>query len=112
MSAGIRSAFAAVLVSLVSALPLIAQAPAAADPAHVLVLGTYHFANPGLDVVRAEVADVMSATKQAELAAVVQALARFRPTKIAVEVEPASTARRDCVYYAYRRGDDGIRAGS
>jgi hypothetical protein len=92
------------LVSLVSALPLIAQAPAADEPAHVLVLGTYHFANPGLDVVKAEVADVLSATKQAEIRALVEALVRFRPTKIAVEHVPASAPRLDSLYHAYRSG--------
>jgi hypothetical protein len=104
MTPGLRSVSAAVLVSLVSALPLIAQAPAAAELAHVLVLGTYHFANPGLDVAQTEVADVLSATKQAEIRAVVEAMARFRPTKIAVEHVPASTAQIDSVYHAYRSG--------
>jgi hypothetical protein len=44
-------------------------------------------------VVKNEVADVLSATKQAEVQAVVEALARFRPTKIAVERRPAAAPR-------------------
>lgn len=104
MLAGLRSTSAAVLVSLICALPVLAQEPATADPARVLVLGTYHFANPGLDVVKTEVADVLSPTKQAEIRAVVEALARFRPTRIAVEQMPASAARLDSLYHAYRSG--------
>lgn len=98
-----RSSIAAILVILASALSVRAQAPAA-DPAHVLVLGTYHFANPGLDVVQTEVADVLSATKQAEIRSVVEALARFRPTKIAVERVPATRPQLDSIYDAYRSG--------
>jgi hypothetical protein len=103
MPAALRSGSAAILASLV-ALPLFAQAPAAAEPAQVLVLGVYHFANPGLDVVKMETADVLSVTKQAEVRAVVEALARFRPTKIAVEQVPASAPRLDRLYHAYRSG--------
>ena len=73
-------------------------------PVEVLVLGTYHFANPGLDVVKTTVADVLSPGKQAEVAAVVQALARFRPTKIAVEQPPRVAATLDTLYSAYRVG--------
>lgn len=80
----LRFSIAAMLVRLFSVLPVAAQAPAAVEPAHVLVLGTYHFANPGLDVVKVEVADVLSATRQAEIQAVVDALARFRDRKSVV----------------------------
>ncbi len=52
----------------------------------MLLLGTYHFANPGLDVVKTDVADVLlSPGKQAEISAIVDALGRFQPTRIAVE---------------------------
>lgn len=100
----LRSSSAAILACLISALPLIAQVPPAGGPAQVLVLGTYHFANPGLDVVKTNVADVLSATKQAEVRVVVEALARFRPTKIAVEREPASGPLLDSLFHAYRSG--------
>jgi len=84
--------------ALLWALPLGAQSP------QVLVLGTYHFGNPGLDVVKTEVADVLSPEKQAEIAAVAEALARFRPTRIAVEWEPSRRERLDSLYGAYRAG--------
>jgi len=81
------------------------SAAAAADPvAHVLVLGTYHFANPGLDVVQTDVVDVLSAARQAEILSIVETLARFRPTKIAVEHVPAAAPRLDSIYGEYRTG--------
>lgn len=94
----------AFLASLAFALPLFPQAPADADRAQVLVLGTYHFANPGRDVVKAQAPDVLSAAKQAEVHAVIEALARFRPTRIAIEDVPSSTTRIDSLYQAFLSG--------
>ena len=82
----------------------ITSAPAQ-EPAQILVLGTYHFANPGLDVVQVEVADVLSDTRQAEILEIVDALHRFEPTKVAVEHEPETTGRIDSLYQAYRAGE-------
>jgi hypothetical protein len=70
----------------------------------VLVLGTYHFANPGLDVVQTEVANVLSPVKQAEIEGVIETLARFWPTKIAVEGTLASAPQLDSLYGAHRSG--------
>jgi hypothetical protein len=82
----------------------LAQAPAAPDPARVLILGTYHFANPGLDVIQTQVADVLAPAKQAEIAAVVEALSRFRPTRVVVEQLPSTAPGLDSLFAAYREG--------
>lgn len=59
----------------------------ASGPIEVMVLGTYHFANPGLDLHNAEIDDVLSPRRQAEVAATVDALAAYRPTLVAVEAD-------------------------
>lgn len=61
-------------------------------PAEVLVLGTYHMANPGQDVFNTRADDVLTPRRQAEVAEVVTVLKRFRPTKIAVEARIGSEA--------------------
>lgn len=101
----LRSIIVVTLLSAVPALPSRAQATPDAEPAQVLVLGSYHFGNPGLDVVKTEVADVLSDEKQTEIKAVVEAVARFRPTKIAVERSPASADKLDGHYQSYRAGE-------
>jgi len=63
----------------------VAQAPAAPGRAEVLVLGVYHMANPGHDIFNVQADDVLASKRQAEIAQVVAALKKFRPTKIAVE---------------------------
>lgn len=61
---------------------------AALEPAanvEVMVLGTYHMANPGRDLANVQADDVLKPQRQRELEALAAALAEFKPTKIVVE---------------------------
>ncbi|MEE4289483.1 MAG: DUF5694 domain-containing protein [Erythrobacter sp.] len=58
-----------------------------ARPVEVMILGTYHFANPGQDMVNPEVDDMLAPRRQREIAQLVESLAAWQPTKIAVENE-------------------------
>lgn len=73
-------------------------------PSQVMVLGTYHFANPGLDIVKTDVADVLTPEKQNEIRELINLLAQFRPTKIAVEAPHDQASRLDSLYSAYQKG--------
>lgn len=55
------------------------------EPVEVMVLGLYHFANPGRDVVNVEVDDVLAPRRQKEIQILVDTLAQWRPTRVAVE---------------------------
>jgi Family of unknown function (DUF5694) len=68
----------------------LATLPAAAQRAEVLVLGVYHMANPGRDIVNMQADDVLAPKRQAEIEQVTAVLARFRPTKIAIEADAGS----------------------
>jgi hypothetical protein len=71
--------------------------------AQVMVLGTYHMANPGLDLVKTKIRDVLSAERQKEISDVLSSLKRFKPTKIAVEsTDPIRTNER---YRKYLTGE-------
>jgi hypothetical protein len=65
-----------------------AESPAAPGRAEVLVLGVYHMSNPGHDIFNMRADDVLAPKRQAEIAQVVAALKKFRPTKVAVERDP------------------------
>jgi hypothetical protein len=56
----------------------------------ILILGTYHMANPGHDIYNMQVDDVQSPKRQQEIAQLIDVLKRFRPTKIAIEAEVGS----------------------
>jgi hypothetical protein len=66
-----------------------AKATGAAAPnskrAEVLVLGTYHMANPGHDVFNMKADDVLSPKRQKEIDELIAVLKKFKPTKIAIE---------------------------
>jgi Family of unknown function (DUF5694) len=57
----------------------------------ILVLGTYHMANPGRDQHNMAADDVLAPRRQQQIAQLVEVLARFRPTKIAIESTVGST---------------------
>lgn len=57
-------------------------------PARILVLGMYHMANPKLDMVKVDIRDTMGADRQREIGELVDRIAKFKPTKIAVEAVP------------------------
>ncbi|MET0555832.1 MAG: DUF5694 domain-containing protein [Vicinamibacteria bacterium] len=61
------------------------EAACGPDDAQLLVLGTYHMAPSGQDQFNAGVDDVRSPRRQKELAAVQERLARYAPTRIAIE---------------------------
>ena len=56
-----------------------------AAPVQVMVVGTYHFDNPGKDLNNPKADDVLKPQRQKELEALATALAAFKPTKIMVE---------------------------
>ena len=51
----------------------------------VLILGTFHFAG-SLDFIQEETDSFLSANRQREINDVISKLAKFNPTKVAVEV--------------------------
>lgn len=56
----------------------------------ILVLGTYHMANPGHDIHNMQADDVLSPKRQLEITQLIEVLKRYHPTKIAIEAEVGS----------------------
>jgi hypothetical protein len=82
-----------------------APAPAPAQPIEVMVLGTYHFANPGLDLANVKSDDVLKPQRQKELEALSAALAQFRPTKIMIERQAKTAELLDPKFAAFTPAD-------
>ena len=56
----------------------------------ILVLGTFHMANPGHDLHNMQADDVQSPKRQQEMAELIEVLKKFHPTKIAIEADTGS----------------------
>lgn len=106
--------FRFVAVVLVSATPLIAEAqqplpiPTLADTTRpvirVMILGVFHFHNPNADYAKFAGIDVLTPERQREIQQVTDQLARFGPTKIAVERTVAEAESLNADYRRYRAG--------
>ncbi len=77
----------------------------------VLLLGTFHFDNPGLDVAKFENVNILTEKRQAEVKVVLQKLLDFRPDKIFVEAPPSAQARLDSNFNKYKAGELALKAG-
>lgn len=75
----------------------------------VLIVGFYHFANPGLDLVKSDLDDHLLPKRQAEIEALNAKLATFAPTKIAVE-EPFLNGKTQSRYDAWLSGTHQLSA--
>jgi hypothetical protein len=73
------------LASLLFAVVVIVAAPVVAGDARVMLVGTFHFANPGADQHNVEAVDVLTEDTQRQIQAITDALAAFQPTRVFVE---------------------------
>ncbi len=81
------------------------------DQTSVLLLGTFHFDDPGLDSYQPETSwDPTEDDHQKQIDEVVQLLSQYRPTRIAVEWEANRQEALDAAYHAWR--DGGVQLGS
>ena len=88
------------LVAIALATTVMAQSPSRPQ---ILVLGTYHMESPGRDLFNSKVDDVLAPRRQSEIAALVDVLKKFKPTKIAIEANVNSRgAKRE--YREYLAG--------
>lgn len=102
-----------------AALLLLSCAPAiAADPPlqpdppsprpQLLVVGMFHMDNPGRDVANLDADDMLAPRRQGEIQAVAAAIARFQPTRIAIEFPHAKQSELDRRYAGYRAGQQAL----
>jgi hypothetical protein len=83
--------------------PVLRERTSAQRPS-LLVLGVSHFANPGADRVNVKFDDVLAPNRQREIEAVVEALAAYKPTHVAVEFPVDQQDRLDARYRDYLAG--------
>ncbi len=70
-----------------------------------LLLGTYHWDNPGLDELNTETGNYLTDTKQKEIQELVEKLNVFNPTKILIEQNPSLQYKHDSLYTLYKNSN-------
>lgn len=78
-----------------------AQSFAQTKQSDLLLLGTFHFNNPGGDIAKTQTFEVLAPKPQAELEVIAQKISDFHPSKIFVEWAANEQAELDEVYAAY-----------
>ena len=96
---------AVAVAALLAAAPVAATPVAAASapkpqPVQVMVVGVFHFSNPGQDIGNVQVPDVTTPERQAEIARIVAGVNRFHPTAVAAEWDAATVDERWAKYQA------------
>ena len=71
----------------------------------VMLLGTYHMDNPGLDEVNVDADDVLTDERQAQLEDLAEHLADWNPDRIAVERPYDNVEAVNSLYERYRTGE-------
>ena len=89
----------ALAFSLIS-LPLLA-----AQPGQVMLFGTFHFQDAGLDTVKVKDIDIFTEENQAYLEALTQRLQGFKPTRVLLEYSPENDALINERYREYLAGN-------
>lgn len=78
----------------------------ATEPAEVMIMGTFHFSNPGLDTVKTDQVDVSTKEHQAYLQTFSHKIAtQFKPTHVLVECPPTRQSNLDKEFEEYIAGE-------
>lgn len=92
------------LLLILVSIPSVAQ-----QKTKILVLGSYHMANPGLDKFNMDADDVFSPKRQKEIEEFVTLLATFKPTKICLEFSADQNKNINEMYTSYLNGESELR---
>jgi hypothetical protein len=77
----------------------------ASEPARVMLFGTFHFQDAGLDVVKNKDVDIFTPQAQEYLQGLSQRLAGFEPTKVLLEYDPQNDEVMNQRYRDYLDGN-------
>ena len=77
----------------------------------VMILGSSHLANPGMDGFNPKIDDVLAPKRQREIEQLVSQLKAFQPTKIALEADERFSAEINTNYQDYLKGTYELKRG-
>ena len=70
----------------------------------LMVVGSYHFANPGKDIVKSKTIDVTTPERQKQILDLIARLEKFKPTKVVLECDLEDETKHRDRFAKYRAG--------
>jgi hypothetical protein len=92
------------IVMILNGFSVIQVCSQSSTKAKIMVLGSYHMANPGADAFNMQADDVLSAHRQKEMESLVSMLSKFKPTKILLEVNSTADSAYNVLYTKFVQG--------
>lgn len=95
------------LIFLAIATPSFSQSASTNPKTKIMTLGVFHFAYHNLDRVKTAEKDMISVLDepyQSQIASIAKSIEKFRPTIIAIELDPARQNSVDSLYSLYKIG--------
>jgi len=95
------------LIFLAIAIPSFSQSGTTNPKTKVITLGVYHFAYHNLDRVKTAEKDMISVLDepyQSQIASIAKSIEEFKPTIIAIELDPTKQSSVDSLYALYKLG--------
>ena len=80
------------------------------DAARFLLVGCGHWGNPGADLRSPEFDDMLAPDRQAQITKCLDLLVKFRPTRVALEIEPEQMVEWVDEYRTWRDGEFSLSA--
>ena len=71
----------------------------------LMLMGTFHFSNPGLDVIKTDQINVMTDESQEYLIHLSKQISQFKPTSVLLEFNPKNTDKVNQMYQSYLEGN-------
>ena len=87
------------------------ETPQMAQKPTIMILGSGHLSNPGMDAFNYKMDDVLAPKRQQEIEQLVTQLKAFQPTKIALEADERFDAEINANYQAYLKGTYELKRG-
>lgn len=87
------------------------ETPQMAQKPTIMILGSGHLSNPGMDAFNYKMDDVLAPKRQQEIEQLVTQLKAFQPTKIALEADERFDAEINANYQDYLKGTYELKRG-
>ncbi|KID54850.1 hypothetical protein JF50_23615 [Pseudoalteromonas luteoviolacea] len=98
------------IIALLQSFSIMAKEPTQPDPAQLMLMGVFHFANPQADTVKTKQINVMTPENQSYLEALAKRISDFKPTVVLLEYNKKYQEQTQQEYTQYLQGQFTLKS--